>query len=571
MILAMEEDGYSHLFGYSPAKAKLVRLTYGPWNDVTPGLSPDGKRIAFASNRGGHWDLYVLELQSGQTTQLTNTPEFDSSPTWSPDSAWLAYETYQNGNLQIAILSLTKPGDQPVLLSNDAASDHSPSWAPNGREIAFVSNAGGSADIWVADLNKTENRFTNLTQTPQVAESHPVWSPDSRYLAWAASSQTLHYDGIYVWDSEKPQAPPEWVGDGNWPAWNASGDEIAASVDAANQELVTAFTLHGQPLLLPAPLPGFVRGLVWPKLGLPDPLPPAYQDAAAMTPEALAALPVTSIPDAPPNRWNVVPLDAVQAPYPQLHAQVAQSFTALRERIIREAGWDVLSSLENAYVPLTTALDPGLGQDWLYTGRAFAINSLMVNAGWMAVERSAIGAETYWHLYVRAKNQDGSQGAPIENPPWDLNARYALDPKKYEAGGDYAPVPPGYWIDFTSLAEAYGWERLPALPNWRYYYPGARFTEFAQTDGLDWYSAMLQLYPAEALITPTAVLPPTATPTRTPIPTRTLPPTRTPYTTVIASMTPTVTPSLTPRPSTSTPQATFTPPTLIPTFPTSTP
>ena len=50
---------------------------------------------------------------------------------------------------------------------------------------------------------------------------------------------------------------------------------------------------------------------------------------------------------------------------------------------------------------------------------------------------------------------------------------------------------PGYWVDVTSLAIQYGWERVPALPNWRTFYRGARFTEFALTDGLDWYSAML--------------------------------------------------------------------------------
>ncbi|MBI3738025.1 MAG: hypothetical protein HY258_03145, partial [Chloroflexi bacterium] len=202
----------------------------------------------------------------------------------------------------------------------------------------------------------------------------------------------------------------------------------------------------------------------------------------------------------------------------------------------------------------------GLSEDWLYTGRAFAINSLMVNAGWMTVVREDIGAQTSWRLYLRAQIQDGSRGEPIHNPPWDLNARYELDPKTYEAGGQYAATPSGYWVDFTALAQAYGWERLPALPNWRNYYAGARFTEFAKTDGLDWYSAMLELYPAEALLTPTPVLPPTATPSRTPIPSSTPGPTRTPLWTLTPSLTPT------PRPPTNTPTITPTPPTIIPTF-----
>ncbi len=421
------------------------------------------------------------------------------------------------------------------------------------------------ADIWIADLNKTENRFSNVTNTPQAAEDHPVWSPDGSHLAWAASPQTSDYDGIYVWGAGEPEKPAVWVGTGDWPAWNPAGDELITMVNAANKELLAAYTLRGQPVLLPTALPGDLHGLLWPNLELPSPLPEAYQAAAAATPETLAQPGVAPQDEVPAKRLYVVPLQDVDAPYPQLHVLVDQSFAALRKRVIADAGWDALASLENAYIPLTTALDPGLQQDWLYTGRAFAINSLMANAGWMAVQREDVGAQTYWRVYLRTNSQDGSQGEPIQSPPWDLNARYALDPTKYEAGGNYAAVPPGYWIDLTALAQAFGWERLPALTNWRNYYSGARFTEFVQTGGLDWYSAMLQLYPPDALLTPTAVLPPTATPSKTPIPTKTPGPSPT------ASNTPLPTSTWTPLPPTSTPLPTSTPPTVIPTFPSSTP
>lgn len=566
MLLSIEENGYAHLFAYDPGKLSLTRLTSGEWSDITPALSPDGKSVAFASDRGGHWDLYTLELENGQISQLTNTPEYDSSPTWSPDKAWIAYETYQNDQLQIAILSLTDSNSKPILLTDGSSSNHSPAWSPDGRQIAFVSNRDGDEDIWLADLNKTQDRFSDVSNTPQAIERHPVWSPDGNRLAWATVSQNMGYSGIYVWDATQPDRAATWVGDGDWPAWNARGDEIATIVEAPNQTLLAAYTLRNEPLLLPTPLPGSVHGLQWSRASLPDPLPQIIQQAAVQTPQVLWAPRVQSAAGVPSKRWYVVPLQNVQAPYPQLHDLVDESFAALRQRVIKETGWDALASLENAYVPLTTPLDPGLGQDWLYTGRAFAINSLMVNAGWMAVAREDIGAQTYWRLYLRAQNQDGSQGAPIEDPLWDLNARYQLVPKTYEAGGDYAAVPPGYWVDFTSLAAAYGWDRLPALPNWRNYYAGARFTEFALTSGLDWYSAMLELYPPEALITPTPVLPPTLTPSKTPVPSSTPVPTRTPRPTSTPSRTPTPSFTPTPRPPTNTPTVTFTPPTIIPTF-----
>ncbi len=565
VVFSMEEDAYAHLFAYDPASGRLTRLTFGKWSDANPALAPDGRSLVFASNRDGYWDIYRLDLVTGQIWQITNTPAYDGAPTWSPDMAWIAYETYLDGHLEIAVQSMTDSSQAPVLLTDDGGSNHSPAWDPNGRLIAYVSDSTGNSDIWIADLNKTHDRLTDLTNTPEGSENHPVWSPDGSHLAWSSTIASSGYDGIYVWDAAKPAQPAIWIGDGDWPAWNADGTAIVSSAAAPNQQLLVAYNTDGRPILLPSPLPGRLHGLIWPRSPLPDPLAEVFRTAAAQTPEAISAPFASQDPAVPSQRWYVAPLQNVQAPYPQLHAQVAGSFEQLRERVIAEAGWDALASLENAYVPLTVALDPGLGEDWLYTGRAFAINSLMVNAGWMSVAREDIGSQTYWRIYLRAQNQDGSQGAPIEDPPWDLNERYQLDPKAYEAGGGYAAVPPGYWIDFTALAQAYGWRRLPALTNWRSYFPGARFTEFYRDDGLDWYSAMLQLYPSEALLTPTAVLPPTATPTKTPIPTRTLAPTQTPRPTATPS------PTRTPVLPTNTPGPSATPPTIVPTFPTSTP
>jgi TolB protein len=239
------------------------------------------------------------------------------------------------------------------------------------------------------------------------------------------------------------------------------------------------------------------------------------------------------------------PLGDVQAPNPLLHDLVDESFQALRAAIANQSGWDFLSTLENGYVPLTAPLDPGMGDDWLYTGRAFAFTTLPINAGWVAVVREDFNGLTYWRVYVRARFQDGSAGIPLHDIPWNFNARYSGDTLAYEQGGDHLEsIPPGYWIDFTRLAATYGWERLPALTDWRAAYASARFNEFVFTSGLDWHSAMLELYPPEVLVTPSPVVPPTRTPTLTPrwyrTPTPTLTPTPRPtYTPALPTPTPT--------------------------------
>ncbi len=557
VILSLEEDGYAHLFAFIPNQMPLRRLTNGDWDDITPAPSPDGTKLAFASNRLGAWDLFLMDLSNGELTQLTDTPEYDGAPTWSPDGSFIAYESYRDENLEIIVGPANEPAKNAIRLTASPASDHSPAWAPGGRQIAFVSNG----DIFLADLDRSNDaRFQNLSSTPNASESHPVWSPDGSRLAWATQSQSMGRSGIYLWDAER-QLPAQWIGDGNLPAWNASGDQIITTVPAPNTNFHITYATDGTILQPLTPFPYQVGSLSWANLFMEDPMPVPLEQAAQFTPAPLWAANGEPVSEGVGNRWALVELSNIQAPYPQLHDLADEAFNALRERIQWETGWDALASLENAFVPLTSDLDPGFGDDWLYTGRAFAINSLMTNAGWMVAVREDFAAQTYWRLYLRAQVQDGSLGIPLHDLPWDLRARYNLDPQVYEQGGTFSQVPPGYWVDVTSLAAQYGWERVPALPNWRTFFRGARFTEFVLTGGLDWYSAMLQLYPSDVLVTPTRLLPPTLTPTRTPTATSTPTNTRTPRSTGTPTIT--RTPPNTPTPS-NTPTMTPTPPTVVP-------
>jgi len=564
IFLAIEEGGYAHLFVQRehPQDLPLTRISNGSWNDIAPALSPDRSRLAFASDRTGFWDLYVLDLQSGGVTQITNSPEYDSAPSWSPDSQWLAFETQINDNLEVAVISVNDRTQPTLPITTDPASDHSPAWAPDGRHVAFISTRGGGGDVWLANLDLAgEDRYQNLSNTPLASENHPLWNYDGSQLMWSSMSQTVGFSGLYVWNAADPTRSARWIGDGSSGAWNETAEKVVAITSNANLNYLTSFDMKGGLLLSPAPLNGRVRGLAWGFANLPNPLPEPFVQAAREPAPALWSPVISPAADVPNQRWYVVPISDVQAPFPQLHDLVDESFNALRNRIIAEAGWDALASLENAFIPLTTRLDPGLEEDWLYTGRAFSINPLLADTGWMTATREDVGAQTYWRVHIRAMVQDGSLGEPLHNAPWNLSARYGLDPNAYEKGGEYAAVPQGYWVDLTALATAYNWERLPALPNWRTYYRGSRFTEFALTGGMDWYSAMQELYPIEALVTPTRVLPPSLTPTRTFTPTETPRPTRTPRPTGTATLSPT--PSDTPLP-TDTQIPTATPPTIIP-------
>lgn len=537
-ILSIDDNGYNHLFAYEPRRLMPSRLTNGQWDDITPSLSPDGSTVVFASNRNEYWDLYTLDLTTGLIGRLTDSPEVEGNPAWSPDRQWIVYDTLIDGQLEISILSTVNNG-QIIRLTSDPSADQDPVWSPQGRQMAYVSNRSGNNDIWIANLDKPdEGRFVNISNSPEAEEIHPVWSPDGSRLAWAARSPNQP-DSIFIWDGNRPELPARRIAPGDWPVWNEAGDQISSRLRDANQDYLVSYSLDGILTLPPTPVP-YLRGLDW-RIQRVGSFPIIFYNQAVVTPTSLWQIQIQLITDIPNQRAAVVFLQNVQAPNPYLHDAVDEAFYALRRRVILETGWDALASLEDAYTPLTSKLDPGRGQDWLYTGRAFSLNPLTTRAGWMIATREDINGQTYWRIYLRALAQDGSMGEPLRERPWDLNARYNLDPLAYEQGGAYTPgVPDGYWVDFTALAQSFGWQRLPALSNWRTYYKGTQFNEFILTGGLDWRAAMLQLYPQDVFVTPTVVIPPTRTLTVTPTGYR------------YKSPTPTTT-------STSTPRPTFTP------------
>jgi len=545
IILSIQDGPFSHLFAYHPQRLPFIRLTAGGWDDIAPAVSPDGKQLAFSSNRSGHYDLYLLDLISGETRRLTDTPQYDGAPSWSPDGRWLVYESYQEnspgeGNLELFIRPVSpEPSDSapPIRLTDDLGADSAPVWSPAGRQIAFVSTQHGDNDIWLADLDQIDNRFINLSHHLQSPDSHPAWSPDGSRLLWSSEREGIQT--LYTWEPGKPEIEPQPLETGGWAAWSPDGHALVTSIETPNHTFLSGFDAYDTRLLLaPVAIAGSLTGLTWTPYLLAAPLPAPLEQAAQLTPTPLWQPALSAPPDKPGGRQNVVPLNDIRAPFPYLHDLVDESFFALRQEVIRQAGWDFLSNLENAYVPLTAPLFPGMLEDWLYTGRAFAANPAAANAGWMVVVREDFGSFTYWHVYLRTRLQDGTQGLPLGELPWDFNARNRGDLRNYEQGGSLMEKPPaGYWLDFTRLAASYGWERLPALSSWRIAIPAARYNEFVNRSNPSWYAAMLEIYPPDAIITVTPPPPPTSTPTKTPFPSRTPTPTQT----LRASPTPTLT------------------------------
>ncbi len=520
-IFSMMDGDFYHLFTFSPETFSTVRITNEDYDDISPAFSPDGSRLAFSSNRAGFWDIYVWDIVSDQLEKITDTPTYDAQPTWSPDGNWIVIESYLDDNLELQIVSTINPQD-PIRLTEDQAADHSPAWSPEGRSILFVSDRTGDQEIWLADLDSSENRFTNISNQPDAQDHAPAWSPNGDQIAWSTLRDGLEQIVIYSLIDKTSRI----IAPGSQPVFSPDGSMLLVVNETPNSEFLTVFSSITGKILYPIViLPGATQSISWN-------ISTALQQWLTNNPSINVEYPLSSAQDTDlvdsSTSLNLIQLEGISAPNPFLVSPAVGPFVSLREQVHQKIGWNFLDHLENAYLPLTEPPSPGLQQSWLYTGRAISVNPMPLFGGWMCVVREEYAGSIYWRLYLKTRYQDGSQGMPIKSQTWDFNARYSGNPQSYENGGDYADTPAGYWVDFTEIARQYGWNRLPALTNWRTYFSAALFNQYIYKTNLDWFSAMQQVYPVEALSTATRIPTKTQTPTTTQTSSPTSRPTRTP-------------------------------------------
>ncbi|MGO9256287.1 MAG: protein kinase domain-containing protein [Bryobacteraceae bacterium] len=171
-----------HVPPAAPAFWKLAQLTNDAGLSGFPALSPDGKLVAYSSDRGldGERDLYIKQVAGGQPIRLTADGAGNTMPDFSPDGTKIVFRSNRDGG---GIYEIPAFGGEARLLAREGLN---PKFSPDGSQVAYwvgtdfiATSVPGSGRLWVVPVAGGPPRRVGPNFT---SARYPIWSPDGKHL-----------------------------------------------------------------------------------------------------------------------------------------------------------------------------------------------------------------------------------------------------------------------------------------------------------------------------------------------------------------------------------------------------
>lgn len=196
LAFTSSQDGNAEIYTMHPDGSRLTNITNHPAHDIYPFWSPDGKQIAFMSDRNGYGSphIYLMNTDGSNVIQLTQGEgkyllDVNGYTPWSPDGRKLlySYRPSEETHWNLYIMDISKKSS--TMLTREPGNYILPSWSPGGKHVAFVGDTGRiSRDLFLVDIDGT--RLIPLTENLQAGEFFLFdygWSEEGTSLFFTTS------------------------------------------------------------------------------------------------------------------------------------------------------------------------------------------------------------------------------------------------------------------------------------------------------------------------------------------------------------------------------------------------
>ena len=160
-------------------------LTAGHQSIEGLAISPDGRWLAFDSDRGGHQAIYRVPLTGGEPEPLSADSGDDFMPSWSPDAREIAYYGFRQGRRRLFVMPVD--GGAPSPVAADSGNQRYPDWAPDGRHLVFHSDRTGRFELYVVERGQG-GRWGAPRQLTRDGGQEARWSPDGGAIVYVRNT-----------------------------------------------------------------------------------------------------------------------------------------------------------------------------------------------------------------------------------------------------------------------------------------------------------------------------------------------------------------------------------------------
>ena len=216
LALDISDGKQRDIWVYDWSGDTLTQLTFDPGDDLLPVWTPDGRRIAFRSDRAkpGIHNLYWVNADgTGEVTRLTDSPEDQGIRSWHPSGKFLGLSA-NRGATGWDLMILPMEGDaasgpvpgKPTVFLSTPSTEINATFSPDGRWMANTSNEAGSNDVYVRPFPGPGGKWRISTE----GGSFPSWSATAHELLFVNQGKVMAAPYTVAGDSFRAEKPQIW-------------------------------------------------------------------------------------------------------------------------------------------------------------------------------------------------------------------------------------------------------------------------------------------------------------------------------------------------------------------------